>query len=124
MIDEIVDGFDKYGNPTDGSRLINCCFPDCGCDGARLCMAENGASSGSMALNLERGSFPLQKRAAAMDTRSIPRPGTVKRIVLAGNIARMGNILSIDDDEGGALVRWIEYPKLRPEWVGRADLED
>jgi hypothetical protein len=46
---------DKYGNPTDGSRLIYCCFPDCGCDGARLCMAENGASSASLTLNLERG---------------------------------------------------------------------
>ena len=36
---------DKYGNPVDGDRLIYCCFPDCGCDGARLCMAENGANS-------------------------------------------------------------------------------
>lgn len=45
---------DSYGNPIDGSRLIYCCFPDCGCDGARLCMAENGASSCSMAINRER----------------------------------------------------------------------
>ena len=45
---------DYYGNPVDGGRIINCCFPDCGCDGARLCMAENGPSSGSMSLNLER----------------------------------------------------------------------
>lgn len=43
---------DSYGNTAD--RIINCCFPDCGCDGARLCMAENGASSGALELNLER----------------------------------------------------------------------
>lgn len=47
-------GADRYGNPLDGSRLIYCCFPDCGCDGARLCSAENGASSGAIELNLER----------------------------------------------------------------------
>lgn len=116
--------FDKYGNPTDGSRLINCCFPDCGCDGARLCMAESGASSGSMMLNLERGALSSQKRSAAMTIRSIPRPGTVKRIVLAGNTARMGKILSIDDDQGGAMVKWFDYPHLRPEWVAFADLAD
>jgi hypothetical protein len=45
---------DKYGNPIDGERLIYCCFPDCGCDGARLCMAENGANDASFAVNLER----------------------------------------------------------------------
>lgn len=28
---------DKYGNTEDDFR--NCSFPDCGCDGARLCMA-------------------------------------------------------------------------------------
>ncbi len=48
---------DKYGNPLSGDRIINCCFPDCGCDGARLCMAENGASGSACALNIERGSF-------------------------------------------------------------------
>ena len=45
---------DDYGNPVDGSRLIYCCFPDCGCNGARLCMAEKGASYGSMQLNIEQ----------------------------------------------------------------------
>jgi len=49
---------DDYGNPLSGDRLINCCFPDCGCDGARLCMAENGASGCAMNLNIERGSKP------------------------------------------------------------------
>lgn len=44
---------DKYGNPTDGSELIYCCFPDCGCDGARLCMAKNGASEHASSENLE-----------------------------------------------------------------------
>jgi hypothetical protein len=52
--------FDEYGNPTDGSELINCCFPDCGCDGARLCMAKSGASSGARCLNIERGSLGVK----------------------------------------------------------------
>lgn len=46
---------DKYGNPFSGNRIINCCFPDCGCDGARLCQAESGASGCSLSLNIERG---------------------------------------------------------------------
>lgn len=49
------DALDDYGNPISGDRLINCCFPDCGCDGARLCSAEKGASSAAMNLNRERG---------------------------------------------------------------------
>jgi hypothetical protein len=44
---------DQYGNPRDGNRLIYCCFPDCGCDGARLCMAENGASDRACDQNVE-----------------------------------------------------------------------
>lgn len=47
------DQVDKYGNPMDGEYLINCCFPDCGCDGARVCMAENGASKDSLNCNVE-----------------------------------------------------------------------
>ena len=43
------EDIDKYG-----SRLINCCFPDCGCDGARVCDAENGAHNGALVLNLEK----------------------------------------------------------------------
>lgn len=53
---------DQYGNPLDGSRLINCCFPDCGCDGSRLCQAENGPNLGSCSLNLERGSSASKAR--------------------------------------------------------------
>ena len=44
---------DSYGNPIDGDRLIYCCFPDCGCDGERLCMAENGASDRALRGNVE-----------------------------------------------------------------------
>ncbi len=47
---------DQYGNPLDGSEMVNCCFPDCGCDGARLCMAKNGASNSACSMNIERGS--------------------------------------------------------------------
>ena len=45
--------FDNYGNPQNGDRIINCCFPDCGCDGARHCQAENGASNSALSLNVE-----------------------------------------------------------------------
>lgn len=46
---------DEYGNPIDGNSLPFCCFPDCGCDGARLCMAESGANPSSCNMNIERG---------------------------------------------------------------------
>lgn len=39
---EMDPDYDQYGNPIDGSRLIHCCMPDCGCPEPRLCMAENG----------------------------------------------------------------------------------
>lgn len=42
---------DKYGNTED--QFQYCCFPDCGCDGARLCMASNGASENSKTYNVE-----------------------------------------------------------------------
>ncbi len=45
--------FDKYGNDINGDRIIYCCFPDCGCDGSRLCMAENGASNRAFGENVE-----------------------------------------------------------------------
>lgn len=58
---------DKYGNPTSGERLIYCCFPDCGCDGARLCMAERGCSVDASKNNVEgmwsNGSDPKCARA-------------------------------------------------------------
>ena len=44
---------DRYGNRE--GELKYCCFPDCGCDGARLCMAEEGPSRGSTLLNIEKG---------------------------------------------------------------------
>ena len=49
------DQVDSYGNPTDGSALPYCCFPDCGCDGARNCNAQSGASFSAETLNIERG---------------------------------------------------------------------
>jgi len=42
---------DAYGN--DENSLIYCCFPNCGCDGSRLCSAESGASTMALALNIE-----------------------------------------------------------------------
>lgn len=52
--DETVDEQeDEFGNPINGDRLIYCCFPNCGCDGSRLCMAENGASDRACRQNVE-----------------------------------------------------------------------
>lgn len=48
---------DDYGNTSDS--FLYCSFPDCGCDGARLCMAKSGASSCAMSLNIERGSLAV-----------------------------------------------------------------
>ncbi len=52
---EAIKDLDQYGNPPD--RVIYCCFPDCGCDGARLCMAETGPSFGAENLNLKKEYF-------------------------------------------------------------------
>jgi hypothetical protein len=46
---------DDYGNTEE--MFHYCSFPDCGCDGARLCMAPNGASGASLTLNIEHGSL-------------------------------------------------------------------
>lgn len=62
----VEDETDKYGNPISGDHLIYCCFPDCGCDGARLCMAENGASDRALGENIEgmwRGKTKRQRAA-------------------------------------------------------------
>lgn len=40
-----------YGNTED--QFDYCSFPDCGCDGARLCDAKNGASENSLDSNVE-----------------------------------------------------------------------
>lgn len=44
---------DKYGN-TEKDPFRYCSFPDCGCDGHRLCMAREGANLGACALNIEK----------------------------------------------------------------------
>ena len=56
-IDHPEEEVDDYGNPVSGDRIINYCFPDCGCDGARCCQAENGANSGACSMNIERGTI-------------------------------------------------------------------
>ncbi len=62
---------DKYGNPIGadgeliGDQLTYCVFPDCGCDGARLCQAKNGASWGALNLNIEKGSLKIQREQEA-----------------------------------------------------------
>ncbi len=68
---ESDDDVDQYGNPLSGDRIINCCFPDCGCDGARLCAAERGPSYSSRSLNIEFGGIEAREameRAAIQST--------------------------------------------------------
>lgn len=55
--DEPITETDQYGNPLGGNTITFCCFPDCGCDGAIHCCAEQGASYAAMSLNRERGTF-------------------------------------------------------------------
>ena len=49
---------DQYGNTED--QFEYCCFPDCGCDGARNCDAKNGASTGSLILNIEKHRYAFE----------------------------------------------------------------
>lgn len=49
---------DKYGNTEEDFR--NCSFPDCGCDGARLCMAGE-ANDNARECNVE-GMWTLKGR--------------------------------------------------------------
>lgn len=46
---------DQYGNTEESFDY--CCFPDCGCDGARLCIAPSGPNFCSSVINIERGSL-------------------------------------------------------------------
>lgn len=43
---------DKYGN-NELEPFAYCSYPDCGCDGARLCQATEGASDFSLKTNTE-----------------------------------------------------------------------
>lgn len=42
---------DRYGNTE--RQFDHCSFPECGCDGARLCMAPSGASERCLKQNVE-----------------------------------------------------------------------
>jgi len=58
---------DGYGNTED--MLTYCCFPDCGCDGQRLCCAIEGPSEYAATANVEgmwSGKTQEQRDAAAM----------------------------------------------------------
>lgn len=43
---------DSYGNTEEEQEY--CSFPDCGCDGARLCCATGGPSRAAEQLNMEK----------------------------------------------------------------------
>ena len=56
---------DEYGN-TEENFHDYCSFPNCGCDGARLCGAKNGASDRAIGGNVEgmwSGRTPEQRKA-------------------------------------------------------------
>jgi hypothetical protein len=47
-----------------------------------------------------------------------PQKGDVRLVYLWGNGAhRLARIIKVDDYEEMALVEYLEYPDLRPEWV-------
>lgn len=52
---------DQYGNTEED--FLNCSFPDCGCDGHRLCMAPSGANSDSFNCNVEGMYFRTDREA-------------------------------------------------------------
>lgn len=56
---------DEYGNTEEDFH--NCSFPDCGCDGSRLCQATNGANQNSLKCNVE--SMYRRKDRAAIEAR-------------------------------------------------------
>ena len=58
------DPIDAYGNTE--NQFDYCSFPDCGCDGARLCDAQSGPSAHAASGNVEgmwSGKSKEQKRA-------------------------------------------------------------
>lgn len=57
---ECKEPVDDYGNTA--YSFLYCSFPDCGCDGARLCMASSGASDHSCRGNVE-GMWSLKTKA-------------------------------------------------------------
>ncbi len=63
---------DKYGNTEE--QLDYCSFPDCGCDGARLCSATEGASEDACIGNVENmwnSGSELKSRKAVFYTMSL-----------------------------------------------------
>ena len=71
---------DDYGNTE--AQFAYCCFPDCGCDGSRLCMAPSGASENATRGNVEgmwRSGRDMKARKAAFFTIGLCQQREVKR---------------------------------------------
>lgn len=51
------DSPDRYGNRPSEWPPKHCCYPDCGCDGMRLCQAKSGPNFACSQLNIEKGSL-------------------------------------------------------------------
>jgi len=65
---------DEYGNTE--AVFAYCSFPDCGCDGSRLCMAESGASENAVRGNVEgmwRNGRDMKARKAVFFTMDLCR---------------------------------------------------
>lgn len=71
-----------YGNTED--QFDYCAFPDCGCDGARLCDAKEGASESANDCNVEgMWSGKTQEQRSAVEV-------LVTSVRLAASIAKDG----------------------------------
>lgn len=71
---------DAWGNTED--QFGYCCFPDCGCDGERLCMAKSGASENAQECNVEgmwSGKTEKQREAVATLVMTLAVDAMIKR---------------------------------------------
>lgn len=74
--------YDNYGNSIldlECGRVEFCVFPDCGCDGERLCMAENGSSERAIKQNVEN----MYKQDAMVPNMFKKQTMKAKRAILA-----------------------------------------
>ena len=86
---------DSYGNTERDFKY--CCYPDCGCDGARLCMARN-PNRASMSLNIERGSHPDFK---------VERAYIAMMDLVEGRKEEVKPVLKVVEEEEPKPARWI-----------------
>ena len=69
------DGRDGDCDLCEGTGEVHCCFPDCGCDSARLCMFGE-ANEAAMALNREKQRLRLPSTSLPP-----PRPPDIRHLL-------------------------------------------